>query len=53
MVGDRKFDMIGGRKHGIVTVAALFGYGTEEELRNENPDFTVRSVGELSRFFGL
>lgn len=34
MVGDRKFDIEGGRKVGIKTVGAGYGYGSEEELRN-------------------
>ncbi len=33
MVGDRKFDMEGGRKAGINTLGVGFGYGSEEELR--------------------
>lgn len=33
MVGDRKFDMEGGRKVGINTLGVGFGYGSEEELR--------------------
>lgn len=33
MVGDRKFDVEGGRKVGIKTLGAGYGYGSEEELR--------------------
>ncbi|MBQ8655157.1 MAG: dTMP kinase [Clostridia bacterium] len=33
MVGDRKFDIEGGRKVGISTLGVGFGYGSEEELR--------------------
>lgn len=32
MVGDRAYDIEGGKKNGLSTVAALYGYGTEEEL---------------------
>lgn len=32
MVGDRAYDIEGGAKNGLSTVAALYGYGTEEEL---------------------
>ena len=32
MVGDRKFDMEGGRKAGIHTLGVTYGYGSEEEL---------------------
>ncbi len=33
MVGDRKFDMDGGLRAGIHTLGVLYGYGSEEELR--------------------
>lgn len=32
MVGDRAYDIEGGKKNGLSTVAALYGYGTPEEL---------------------
>lgn len=33
MVGDREHDVLGAAAHGIPTVAVLWGYGDEEELR--------------------
>ena len=33
MVGDRKFDMEGGRSAGVHTLGITWGYGSEEELR--------------------
>ncbi len=44
MVGDRKFDVLSGRKAGLVTVAVLYGYGSPEELAAAGPDFTVPTV---------
>ena len=32
MVGDRAYDIEGGKKNGLFTIGALYGYGTEEEL---------------------
>jgi phosphoglycolate phosphatase len=32
MIGDRKFDMLGARHHGIRALGVLWGYGSEEEL---------------------
>ncbi len=32
MVGDRAYDIDGGKKNGLYTVGALYGYGTKEEL---------------------
>ena len=36
MVGDRKYDIEGGSKCGLDTVAVTFGYGSREELANAN-----------------
>ena len=47
MVGDRGSDLQAGRIHGMVTIAALYGFGSKEELLGENPDYAVRSVEEL------
>ena len=33
MVGDRKFDVEGGKEAGVTTIGAGYGYGSEEELR--------------------
>ena len=33
MVGDRRFDIEGGRSVGVKTIGVGFGYGSEEELR--------------------
>jgi phosphoglycolate phosphatase len=32
MIGDREYDMIGAKAHGVAGVGALWGYGTREEL---------------------
>ena len=32
MIGDRKFDILGGRAAGLETVGVLYGYGSREEL---------------------
>ncbi len=37
MVGDKKHDILGARQFGIPCVAVSYGYGTMEELTNENP----------------
>ncbi len=38
MVGDRKFDVIGGRNCGLRTIGALWGYGGAEELSEAGAD---------------
>lgn len=49
MVGDRKFDVEGGREHGLVTVGVSFGYAGEGELEAAGADYIVGTVGELER----
>ena len=38
MVGDRKFDIEGGKAAGTQTIGAGYGYGSEEELRESGCD---------------
>jgi len=38
MIGDRRFDMIGAKNHGIRALGVLWGYGSEEELKNAGAD---------------
>ena len=47
MVGDKKHDFLGARQFGIPCVAVSYGYGTIEELTNENPHKIVNTVDEL------
>ncbi|MCW3490581.1 HAD hydrolase-like protein [Dethiobacter alkaliphilus] len=49
MIGDRKYDIIGAKAHGMASIAVTFGYGSETELKNEEPDYLVSSVSELTR----
>lgn len=49
MVGDRKFDIEGGKRHGLVTVGVSFGYAQEGELEAAGADFVVHTVEELRR----
>lgn len=38
MIGDRRFDMIGAKNHGIKALGVLWGYGSEEELSRAGAD---------------
>ena len=38
MIGDRKFDIIGARSNSIRSIGALWGYGSEQELRDAGAD---------------
>ena len=47
MIGDRKFDIEGGKEYGLVTVGVSFGYAGEGELESAGADYVVDTVGEL------
>ena len=49
MIGDREFDVFGGKKFGMKTVGVLFGYGCLEELSEAGADVIVGSADELRR----
>lgn len=47
MVGDRHYDVEGGRTHGLFTVGVTWGAGTEVELRDAGAAAIVYTPGEL------
>lgn len=49
MVGDRRFDIEGGKAHGLVTVGVTFGYAGEGELEEAGADYVINSVEDLRR----
>lgn len=49
MVGDRCFDVEGGRACGLSTIGVTYGYGTEAELMEFGADRIVHSVEELRK----
>lgn len=51
MVGDRKFDVEGGKAVGVKTVGVGYGYGSEEELRGAGCDAYAATVRELIDLF--
>ncbi len=50
IVGDRSQDIIGGKKNGIVTAAATYGYGSREEIAASKPDYVFESPSDLAAF---
>lgn len=48
MIGDRRFDIEGGRHHGLRTVAVTWGYAPEGELASSGADVVVGTVDELA-----
>jgi phosphoglycolate phosphatase len=47
MVGDRQYDIVGARAHGIDTIAVSYGYGTPEELAQAQPITQINQFNEL------
>ncbi len=47
MVGDRKYDTVGAKEVGIASVGVLYGFGSEEELREAGTDRIAATVEEL------
>jgi phosphoglycolate phosphatase len=47
MIGDRRFDIVGGRENHVSTIGVLWGYGSRDELESAGADRLVSSPGEL------
>lgn len=47
MVGDRKFDVEGGREHALTTIGVQYGYAADGELQEAGADYIVGTVEEL------
>lgn len=53
IVGDRSYDVVGGKKNGIMTAAVTYGYGSREELFEARPDIVLDSPEGLALFLGI
>ena len=49
MIGDRKYDIEGGKKNLLTTVGVLYGYGSKDEIEETKADYVVSSVNELEK----
>lgn len=47
MIGDRRFDVEGGKAYGLVTIGVEYGFPEEGELKEAKADYIVRTVEEL------
>jgi phosphoglycolate phosphatase len=52
MVGDRRFDVLGARAHGLRSVGALWGIGTADELEAAGADALAATPAELVALLG-
>ncbi|HEX8834474.1 MAG TPA: HAD hydrolase-like protein, partial [Abditibacteriaceae bacterium] len=46
MIGDRAVDIIAAHRNGLQAGGVLWGYGSESELKNQNPQHLFRSPSE-------
>ncbi|MGN0394509.1 MAG: HAD hydrolase-like protein [Coprococcus sp.] len=51
MVGDRFYDIEGGRANNIDTIGVLYGYGNKEELKKAGATHIVATPAEISAIF--
>jgi phosphoglycolate phosphatase len=47
MIGDRRNDVLGARRNGLVSVGVLWGYGSAAELQEAGPTHLVSTTSEL------
>jgi len=48
MIGDTKYDIVGGQANGISTIGVGYGFGDLEEIRALHPDYFADDVEELA-----
>ncbi|WP_268798666.1 HAD family hydrolase [Pseudomonas huanghezhanensis] len=51
MIGDRKHDLIGGKRNGLDVAAVGYGFGSREELTAEAPTYHFDTLKELHEAF--
>ena len=47
MIGDRSMDMIAAHKNGLRSAVVLWGYGSQEEIDQEQPAYILKTPMEL------
>ncbi len=53
MVGDRVYDIAGGKENGIMTAAVSYGYGSMDEIISSKPDLIFDRFSDLSDFLKI
>jgi phosphoglycolate phosphatase len=47
MIGDRKHDIIGAKRHNLTTIGVTYGYGTAAELIDHGADYLAHKPAEI------
>lgn len=50
MIGDREYDIMGGKKNNMDTIGVLYGYGIGNEIEKANPTHIVKTVREIEKY---
>ena len=50
MIGDTRFDIVGGKANQIATIAVGYGFGQTDELQSLDPDYFAQDVDDLTEF---
>lgn len=50
MIGDRNYDILGAKEHGLDSLGVLFGFGDREELTTAGANYIVESVDEIAKY---
>ena len=53
MIGDRNYDIIGAKAHGIDSYGCLWGYGDEAELTKAGATHIISKPKELTEIYGV
>ncbi len=49
MIGDRVYDIEGGKENNVMTAAVAYGYGTRDEIDAAQPDVVFETIADLSK----
>ena len=53
IVGDRIYDITGGKKNGIMTAGVTYGYGSNEEIVSSKPNIIFDAFSDLLSFLDI
>lgn len=51
LVGDTKYDVVGGHEAGLKVIGVRYGYAESGELENAGADIIVETIGDLKKLF--
>lgn len=50
MIGDREYDILGAKEHGLDSMGVLFGFGDYEELSKAGANYIVENVADILKY---